>query len=76
VTDVRRDGTLTGPNFDLLWAVCAATDRPVIASGGVSRLDDLRALAKLGPAGVEGAVIGQALYTGAFTMPEAIAAVG
>jgi 1-(5-phosphoribosyl)-5-[(5-phosphoribosylamino)methylideneamino] imidazole-4-carboxamide isomerase/N-(5'phosphoribosyl)anthranilate isomerase len=76
VTDVRRDGTLTGPNLDLLRDVCAATDRPVIASGGVSSLDDLRALADLGPAGVEGAIVGQALYTGAFTLPEAIAAVG
>ncbi len=76
VTDVRRDGTLTGPNLDLLRDVCAATDRPVIASGGVSSLDDLRALADLRPAGVEGAIVGQALYAGAFTLPEAIAAVG
>ena len=49
VTDVHRDGTLTGPNLDLLRAVCAATDRPVVASGGVSALADLRALAGLGP---------------------------
>jgi phosphoribosyl isomerase A len=76
VTDIRRDGTLTGPNLDLLRDVCAATDRPVIASGGVSSLDDLRALADLVPAGVEGAIVGQALYAGAFTLPEAIAAVG
>jgi 1-(5-phosphoribosyl)-5-[(5-phosphoribosylamino)methylideneamino] imidazole-4-carboxamide isomerase/N-(5'phosphoribosyl)anthranilate isomerase len=76
VTDVRRDGTLTGPNLDLLRDVCAATERPVIASGGVSSLDDLRALAGLGPAGVEGAIVGKALYAGAFTLPEAIAAVG
>ena len=76
VTDVRRDGTLTGPNLDLQRDVCAATDRPVIASGGVSSLDDLRALASLGPAGVEGAIVGKALYAGAFTLPEAIAAVG
>jgi 1-(5-phosphoribosyl)-5-[(5-phosphoribosylamino)methylideneamino] imidazole-4-carboxamide isomerase/N-(5'phosphoribosyl)anthranilate isomerase len=75
LTDVRRDGTLTGPNLDLLRDVCAATDRLVIASGGVSSLDDLRALASLGPAGVEGAIVGQALYAGAFTLPEAIAAV-
>jgi 1-(5-phosphoribosyl)-5-[(5-phosphoribosylamino)methylideneamino] imidazole-4-carboxamide isomerase/N-(5'phosphoribosyl)anthranilate isomerase len=75
VTDVRRDGTLTGPNLDLLGDVCAATDRPVIASGGVSSLDDLRALARLRPAGVEGAIVGKALYAGAFTLPEAIAAV-
>jgi phosphoribosyl isomerase A len=75
VTDVRRDGTLTGPNFDLLREVCAATDRPVVASGGISNLDDLRTLADLAGVGVEGAIIGKALYTGAFTLPEALAAV-
>jgi len=73
VTDVRRDGTLTGPNLDLLREVCAATDRPVIASGGVSVLDDLLAIA--GIAGVEGAIVGKALYAGQFTLPEALAAV-
>ncbi len=75
VTDVRRDGTLTGPNLALLRDVCAATDRPVIASGGVSSLADLRALAVLGPLGVEGAVVGKALYAGAFTLEEALAEV-
>ena len=75
VTDVRRDGTLTGPNLQLLRDVCAATDRPVVASGGVSSLDDLRALAELHDLGVEGAVVGKALYAGAFTLPEALAAV-
>jgi 1-(5-phosphoribosyl)-5-[(5-phosphoribosylamino)methylideneamino] imidazole-4-carboxamide isomerase/N-(5'phosphoribosyl)anthranilate isomerase len=75
VTDVRRDGTLTGPNVELLKSVCAATDRPVIASGGVSTLDDLRELATLVPLGVEGAIVGKALYAGAFTLPEALAAV-
>jgi 1-(5-phosphoribosyl)-5-[(5-phosphoribosylamino)methylideneamino] imidazole-4-carboxamide isomerase/N-(5'phosphoribosyl)anthranilate isomerase len=75
VTDVRRDGTLTGPNVDLLRDVCAATDRPVVASGGVSSLDDLRALAALVPDGVEGAIVGKALYAGAFTLPEALTAV-
>jgi 1-(5-phosphoribosyl)-5-[(5-phosphoribosylamino)methylideneamino] imidazole-4-carboxamide isomerase/N-(5'phosphoribosyl)anthranilate isomerase len=75
VTDIRRDGTLTGPNLDLYREVCAATDRPVVASGGVSTLDDLRALAGLGPLGVEGAVVGKALYAGAFTLPEALDAV-
>jgi phosphoribosylanthranilate isomerase len=75
VTDVRRDGTLTGPNLELLRQVCAATDRPVVASGGVSSLDDLRALAGLVPLGVEGAIVGKALYAGAFTLPEALAAV-
>jgi 1-(5-phosphoribosyl)-5-[(5-phosphoribosylamino)methylideneamino] imidazole-4-carboxamide isomerase/N-(5'phosphoribosyl)anthranilate isomerase len=75
VTDVRRDGTLTGPNLQLLEQVCAATDRPVVASGGVSSLDDLRAIAELVPRGVEGAIVGKALYAGAFTLPEALAAV-
>ncbi|HET6209743.1 MAG TPA: bifunctional 1-(5-phosphoribosyl)-5-((5-phosphoribosylamino)methylideneamino)imidazole-4-carboxamide isomerase/phosphoribosylanthranilate isomerase PriA [Jatrophihabitans sp.] len=75
VTDVRRDGTLTGPNLDLLREVCAATDRPVVASGGVSSLADLRAIAELVPLGVEGAIVGKALYAGAFTLPEALAAV-
>jgi phosphoribosylanthranilate isomerase len=75
VTDVRRDGTLTGPNVELLRQVCAATDRPVVASGGVSSLDDLRVLAGLTGAGVEGAIVGKALYAGAFTLPEALAAV-
>jgi 1-(5-phosphoribosyl)-5-[(5-phosphoribosylamino)methylideneamino] imidazole-4-carboxamide isomerase/N-(5'phosphoribosyl)anthranilate isomerase len=75
VTDVRRDGALTGPNVDLLREVCAATNRPVIASGGVSSLDDLRALAALAGVGVEGAIVGKALDAGAFTLPEALAAV-
>jgi phosphoribosylanthranilate isomerase len=76
VTDVGRDGTLTGPNTDLLEAVCARTDAPVVASGGVSSLADLAALAALAPAGVEGAIVGKALYAGAFTLPEALTAVG
>jgi 1-(5-phosphoribosyl)-5-[(5-phosphoribosylamino)methylideneamino] imidazole-4-carboxamide isomerase/N-(5'phosphoribosyl)anthranilate isomerase len=75
VTDVRRDGTLTGPNLALLEQVCAVTDRPVVASGGVSSLADLRALASLVSAGVEGAIVGKALYAGAFTLPEALAVV-
>ncbi|MDQ7904549.1 bifunctional 1-(5-phosphoribosyl)-5-((5-phosphoribosylamino)methylideneamino)imidazole-4-carboxamide isomerase/phosphoribosylanthranilate isomerase PriA [Phytohabitans sp. ZYX-F-186] len=73
VTDVHRDGTLTGPNLDLLREVCARTDRPVVASGGVSTLDDLRALAGLSTDGVEGVIVGKALYAGAFTVPEALA---
>jgi 1-(5-phosphoribosyl)-5-[(5-phosphoribosylamino)methylideneamino] imidazole-4-carboxamide isomerase/N-(5'phosphoribosyl)anthranilate isomerase len=75
VTDVGRDGTMTGPNLDLLRAVCAATDRPVVASGGVSSVEDLRAIAALVPLGVEGAIIGKALYAGAFTLQSALAAV-
>jgi phosphoribosyl isomerase A len=76
VTDVHRDGMLSGPNLDLLRSVCAATDRPVVASGGVASLADLRALAGLAPLGVEGAIVGKALYAGAFTLPDALAAVG
>jgi phosphoribosyl isomerase A len=75
VTDVTRDGTLTGPNLDLLRRVCAGTGRPVIASGGVASLDDLRAIAALAPLGVEGAIVGKALYAGAFTLEQALAAV-
>ena len=74
VTDVTKDGTLRGPNLDLLREVCARTDRPVVASGGVSSLDDLRAIAALVPLGVEGAIVGKALYAGAFTLEEALAA--
>jgi len=75
VTDVSKDGTLKGPNLELLREVAARTDAPVIASGGVSSLDDLRALATLAPDGVEGSIVGKALYAGAFTLPEALAAV-
>jgi phosphoribosyl isomerase A len=75
VTDVNRDGTLTGPNVELLIDVCAATERPVIASGGVSSLGDLHALAELAALGLEGAIVGKALYAGAFTLPEALDAV-
>jgi 1-(5-phosphoribosyl)-5-[(5-phosphoribosylamino)methylideneamino] imidazole-4-carboxamide isomerase/N-(5'phosphoribosyl)anthranilate isomerase len=74
VTDVAKDGMLRGPNLNLLARVCAATSRPVIASGGVSSLDDLTAIAGLRDAGVEGAIIGTALYEGRFTLPEALAA--
>jgi phosphoribosylanthranilate isomerase len=66
---------MTGPNLGLLMRVCSATDRPVIASGGVSSLDDLRAIAALVPRGVEGAIVGKALYAGAFRLEEALAAV-
>ena len=75
VTDVAKDGTLSGPNLDLLRSVCEATDAPVVASGGVGSLADLHAIASLVAEGVEGAIIGKALYSGAFTLPEALAAV-
>jgi 1-(5-phosphoribosyl)-5-[(5-phosphoribosylamino)methylideneamino] imidazole-4-carboxamide isomerase/N-(5'phosphoribosyl)anthranilate isomerase len=76
VTDVTKDGTLRGPNVDLLREVCDATDRPVIASGGVSTLDDLRALRDLVPQGVEGAIVGKALYAGQFTLEQALEVAG
>jgi 1-(5-phosphoribosyl)-5-[(5-phosphoribosylamino)methylideneamino] imidazole-4-carboxamide isomerase/N-(5'phosphoribosyl)anthranilate isomerase len=72
VTDVTKDGTLRGPNVELLREVCARTDKPVIASGGVSSLEDLRVLAKLVPDGVEGAIVGKALYARAFTLEQAL----
>ena len=72
VTDVAKDGTLAGPNIELLKSVCAATKKPVIASGGVSSLADIAALAALTSIGVEGAIVGKALYAGAFTLQEAL----
>lgn len=76
VTDVTKDGTLQGPNLELLREVCARTDAAVIASGGVSTLEDLAALRELVPAGVEGAIVGKALYAKAFTLPEALEVAG
>jgi 1-(5-phosphoribosyl)-5-[(5-phosphoribosylamino)methylideneamino] imidazole-4-carboxamide isomerase/N-(5'phosphoribosyl)anthranilate isomerase len=73
VTDVNKDGMLQGPNLDLLRSVCAATDRPVVASGGITELADLAALAELVPTGVEGAIIGTALYEGRFSLEDALA---
>ncbi|MST65083.1 bifunctional 1-(5-phosphoribosyl)-5-((5-phosphoribosylamino)methylideneamino)imidazole-4-carboxamide isomerase/phosphoribosylanthranilate isomerase PriA [Schaalia hyovaginalis] len=73
VTDVARDGMLSGPNVELLARVCAATDAAVVASGGVSSLADIAALRELVDAGVEGAIVGKALYAGAFTLAEALA---
>jgi phosphoribosylanthranilate isomerase len=73
VTDIRKDGMMLGPNLQLLRDVCAATRAPVIASGGVSKLDDLVALKELEPLGVEGVIAGKALYAGAFTVEEALA---
>lgn len=75
VTDVSKDGTLTGPNLELLADVAGRVDAPVIASGGVASLDDLRAIATLVGSGVEGAIVGKALYAGRFTLPQALAAV-
>lgn len=76
VTDVRKDGMLQGPNLDLLRELCGRTDAPVVASGGVSSLADLAALRELVPLGVEGAIIGSALYREAFTLTEALETAG
>ncbi|MFI6295184.1 bifunctional 1-(5-phosphoribosyl)-5-((5-phosphoribosylamino)methylideneamino)imidazole-4-carboxamide isomerase/phosphoribosylanthranilate isomerase PriA [Nonomuraea sp. NPDC050790] len=75
VTDVTKDGTLRGPNLDLLREFCSRTERPVVASGGVSSLDDLVALSGLVPQGLEGAIVGKALYARAFTLENALDAV-
>jgi phosphoribosyl isomerase A len=75
VTDVNADGMLKGPNLELLRQVCERTSAPVIASGGISSLSDLAALDELVPIGVEGAIIGTALYVGNFTLTEALALV-
>jgi phosphoribosyl isomerase A len=75
ITDVLKDGMLRGPNLDLYRDVCVRTNAPVVASGGVSSLADLRALASLVPIGVEGAIVGKALYAGQFTLEQALAEV-
>ncbi|MCC3266372.1 bifunctional 1-(5-phosphoribosyl)-5-((5-phosphoribosylamino)methylideneamino)imidazole-4-carboxamide isomerase/phosphoribosylanthranilate isomerase PriA [Arthrobacter gengyunqii] len=76
VTDVTKDGTLRGPNLELLREVLQRTDRPVVASGGISSLDDLAALRELVPLGLEGTIVGKALYAGAFTLPQAFDVAG
>ncbi|WGP04882.1 bifunctional 1-(5-phosphoribosyl)-5-((5-phosphoribosylamino)methylideneamino)imidazole-4-carboxamide isomerase/phosphoribosylanthranilate isomerase PriA [Bacillus subtilis] len=76
VTDVRKDGTLQGPNVDLLKDLAQKTDSPIVASGGVSSLDDLRALRELVPFGVDSAIVGKALYAGKFTLEEALDVAG
>lgn len=76
VTDVTKDGTLRGPNIELLREMCKRTDKPVVASGGVSSLEDIKALRELVEHGVEGAIVGKALYAGAFTLTEALDVAG
>ncbi|MFP5359712.1 MAG: bifunctional 1-(5-phosphoribosyl)-5-((5-phosphoribosylamino)methylideneamino)imidazole-4-carboxamide isomerase/phosphoribosylanthranilate isomerase PriA [Actinomycetes bacterium] len=76
VTDVKKDGMLSGPNLDLLRQVCEATSAPVVASGGISSLEDIAALRTLTPAGIEGAIVGKALYNGNFTLPQALDVAG
>jgi len=72
VTDVTKDGTLAGPNLELLKSVCAVTKAPIVASGGISNLIDIENLAALRNIGVEGAIVGKALYAGAFTLEQAL----
>ncbi len=74
VTDVQRDGTLEGPNLELLSEVCAHTDAPVVASGGISSLADIAAVGQLADQGVEGVIVGKALYAGQFTLAQALVA--
>jgi 1-(5-phosphoribosyl)-5-[(5-phosphoribosylamino)methylideneamino] imidazole-4-carboxamide isomerase/N-(5'phosphoribosyl)anthranilate isomerase len=76
VTDVTKDGTLRGPNLELLREMTERTPKPVVASGGISSLDDIVALRELVPLGVEGAIVGKALYSGAFTLAEALDVAG
>nr|WP_244954120.1 bifunctional 1-(5-phosphoribosyl)-5-((5-phosphoribosylamino)methylideneamino)imidazole-4-carboxamide isomerase/phosphoribosylanthranilate isomerase PriA [Spelaeicoccus albus] len=76
VTDVTKDGTLAGPNVDLLTRICRKTDRPVVASGGISSLDDIAALRELVPLGVDAAIVGKALYAGNFTLEAALDVAG
>ncbi len=75
VTDVERDGTMHGPHFHLLHRICKHTMTPVIASGGIAKLEDLHKLTEMVPDGIVGAVVGRALYDGAFTLAEAVATI-
>jgi len=72
VTDITKDGTLTGPNTDLLLQIAQKTGKPVIASGGISTLEDIATLASMVDQGIEGAIIGKALYAGQFTLEQAL----
>jgi 1-(5-phosphoribosyl)-5-[(5-phosphoribosylamino)methylideneamino] imidazole-4-carboxamide isomerase/N-(5'phosphoribosyl)anthranilate isomerase len=76
VTDVTKDGTLRGPNLDLLKSVLAKTEKPVVASGGISSLDDIRDLRELVGIGLEGAILGKSLYAGKFTLEQALEIAG
>ncbi len=72
VTDVTKDGTLRGPNLELLKSVMEKTGKPVVASGGISSLDDIRNLKDLVSLGLEGAILGKSLYAGRFTLQQAL----
>jgi phosphoribosylformimino-5-aminoimidazole carboxamide ribonucleotide (ProFAR) isomerase len=73
VTDVTKDGTLRGPNLELLKSVLERTEKPVVASGGISSLEDIENLRSLVPLGLEGAILGKSLYAGRFTLQQALA---
>jgi 1-(5-phosphoribosyl)-5-[(5-phosphoribosylamino)methylideneamino] imidazole-4-carboxamide isomerase/N-(5'phosphoribosyl)anthranilate isomerase len=76
VTDVTKDGMLLGPNIEMLKFVMERTNKPVIASGGISSLEDLERLRELVPFGLEGAILGKSLYAGKFTLEQALAVAG
>lgn len=76
MTDVTKDGTLRGPNVELLREIATKTSKPIVASGGISSLEDLRVLRELVPEGIEGAIMGKALYSGQFTLQEALDVAG
>ena len=76
VTDVTKDGTLKGPNLELLRSVMAKTSKPVVASGGIATLEDIAALRELVPLGLEGAILGKSLYAGRFTLEQALEVAG
>ena len=76
MTDVTKDGMLLGPNIEMLKQVLARTNKPVIASGGISSLDDLKNLRELVPLGLEGAILGKSLYAGKFTLEQALVVAG
>jgi len=72
VTDVTKDGTLRGPNLELLKQVMLHTNKPVVASGGISSLQDITDLVELVPLGLEGAILGKSLYAGRFSLEQAL----
>ena len=76
VTDVTKDGMLLGPNIEMLKLVMERTNKPVIASGGISSLEDLERLRELVPFGLEGAILGKSLYAGKFTLEQALVVAG
>jgi 1-(5-phosphoribosyl)-5-[(5-phosphoribosylamino)methylideneamino] imidazole-4-carboxamide isomerase/N-(5'phosphoribosyl)anthranilate isomerase len=72
VTDVTKDGTLQGVNTDLLLKIAQFTNKPLVASGGIGRLEDIERLVSLVSHGIEGAILGKALYAKKFSLPQAL----